>query len=843
MEENLLLKIKSLKNETLVGNVVFSEEEITILKLEAQKILNKHRYNIYEIASNNISEVILLFALLVNVSREWQNKDDTFYDFLSEKAKLPVLKRSHVVDIISVLDKKNVFIINSTGNKYYSTILTHSFAPLSSLYALYDLCWTAFTRVMNKEYDERDNIEKEISRILYNKVLNTKLDNDISLGSHVYNLRAGITTLLIDHHDVFELLLKEIFSDFIKLINNQKMRDNYVSINLLERYEAKKENIKESQNILDSVKSFVSKDITKIKPIYIIENGVAKLFIPSFRVYDDKESIPEYLVYHGDKLVTRNDIDFDEDGVLLITKPIEYKLEKFIDNLKVSITYRDKTIYDSKETLFRKTILFKDGVEVLKQVCEPGIFNVFVKSSFLIKGAENNLQLIGSNVYSLATKNGDHILLNDQTIYFTSSIIEKPFLLSEHNNDVVYFQNDTLYDVLKGNIYLCLRKENINDIKIRTTYQTMLLNEFEFVLEDDLAKVNISKILKPNKINNIELISDRTNIIFSFVRFTKMRVSFDQDFYFGDNEGILALVLPEINENIKFFSSEKEILFKYKEGLLKFKIPKLEWNINGRERQNNKSKIPFWFRNIKKTDNLYINIDTHENIFVELSIGTKLSDSSGKNVFKIGEKLREKFLLANTNDTKITVFACVKETKISLFDVYYVPFFERMYSYNEKDKIITRKPENYACDSDYNFRLVISQGEETIIERNLNFNETLITLKYFSLGQYDLSVYYKNFENTINCLLCRDKIEIKEDPSEKYKGKMLMISSLKLTESKKIRELNVIYFAYDLKYVESVDGVDYLTGKIFFTHNGKNYKLGVVSDPLTKERFNILSLA
>lgn len=41
MEENLLSKIKLLKNETLVGNVVFSEEEIAILKIEAQKVIKR----------------------------------------------------------------------------------------------------------------------------------------------------------------------------------------------------------------------------------------------------------------------------------------------------------------------------------------------------------------------------------------------------------------------------------------------------------------------------------------------------------------------------------------------------------------------------------------------------------------------------------------------------------------------------------------------------------------------------------------------------------------------------------------------------------------------------------
>ena len=421
-------------------------------------------------------------------------------------------------------------------------------------------------------------------------------------------------------------------------------------------------------------------------------------------------------------------------------------------------------------------------------------------------------------------------------------MIEKPFLLSKYNNDVVYYQHDNLYNVLTGDIYLCLRKENINDIKITTSYQNMLLNEFDFVLEDDLAKVNISKIIKPNKINNIEVINNNTNkkiVTISFVWIAKMKALFDHSFYYGDGEGILDLELPEISENIKFNYNDKEISFKYKDGVLKFKVPKLEWNINGREWQNNKSRTPFWFRNIKKTDILHINIDTNENVFVEFSIGFRLSDPSGKNAFKIGEKLREKFLLANTSDKKITVFACVKENKIPLFDVYYVPFFEKMYSYNEKNKMITWKPENYACDSEYNLKLVISQGEETFIERNLDFNEHRITLKYLSPGQYNLAVYYKNFENTINCPLCMDKIEIKEDPSEKYKGKVLMISSLKLTDSNEVKELNIIYFAYDLKYINSEGGVDYLTGKIFYIRNGKKYKLGIISDPLTKERFNI----
>ena len=66
----------------------------------------------------------------------------------------------------------------------------------------------------------------------------------------------------------------------------------------------------------------------------------------------------------------------------MATKPYSLNIERIISegdiDIRVVISHYGTPIYDSKKTLERTFVLFKDGREIFAQECLPGNYNLFI---------------------------------------------------------------------------------------------------------------------------------------------------------------------------------------------------------------------------------------------------------------------------------------------------------------------------------------------------------------------------------------------------------------------------------------------------------------------------------
>ena len=125
-------------------------------------------------------------------------------------------------------------------------------------------------------------------------------------------------------------------------------------------------------------------------------------------------------------------------------------------------------IYNSKNTLQRDFILFKENNEVISQNLVPGIYFIFTNDTSYIQGLTDRKK-IDNNLYSFKAIEGESICSKNRAIFFENEKNNNDlfFLLSEKKN-IYYAKNGINYKIIDGDLRLNISKDyDLNDLGVK----------------------------------------------------------------------------------------------------------------------------------------------------------------------------------------------------------------------------------------------------------------------------------------------------------------------------------------------------------------------------------------
>ena len=530
----------------------------------------------------------LLFVAMVNSIKSWKTHEETFFEciyknLLGRKTKTQKLY-NHLVSVIYRLGKKGKIIyIDGRGKNYYSTILAHSFAPKQSMNSFFDLCWEVFCEDLAQHYYKNDEMFEIIANSLKSKLSETESDEeDITLGSKTYALRAGIKRLAIDNISEMIQLIERTMSLLDKVFNKGETltRNNYYDLLFWEWWKAKENDFSEIEKNKQR-KSYERAvlDYNNISPKYVIEEGSVYLVIPSIRLKDNFYNNPIITVYNAKEIVFQQEMRTNGSGLTMTTNIMKMKILPFcqkagVIDIEVHIKHCDNIIYQSKNSLRRDFILLRENREVTGKICEPGNYNLFLTKFDILYSYPQIFYKIGQAMYAFQANEGEILQSPNKHIYFSNKNDNDNLWLSgDFINGIMFLMNDEEYYICSTrNVYINIPQNvPINNIGININGQLYKLTDLPCKMQEDILTYWLQDILNielPYKIIVFQYSDKKILLSKNIFILPNLKLNFDKNFYYDSAYGNIEIQSKNYYNKIKFEIKDEVIRIKAFNGIM-----------------------------------------------------------------------------------------------------------------------------------------------------------------------------------------------------------------------------------------------------------------------------------
>lgn len=692
--KDILQHIEKVFNENkLIGNYDFTEEEYSLM------IENVRQFSFGSVESKSYK---LIFATLVEIAKRWRQSDVSNIEEENSGYWDYVFKILFSLDIDQQLCQKyrNVIVslgeshnipIATSGQKFYATIMMHAFAPKSSIYSFFDLCYHVFKKELDYGFTSDDewccdNVVLSMKSVLEGGY---REDKSVSIGSSAYSIKIGLKSFVLNEKlsSEFKNFIKETFYNINRLFYREIINEN----TRLEKYIVNWWNNKTeldklgSQNILKKREPTVSKEDINAKYLKI-DNDIF-LCIPSIRL-DDKNSIMKLSIYVEDKLHYSEEMNIKHGELVNTTKPLDFELNELLNSvqsvkMRVEISENDTIVFNSEKnkstSLNRELILFDNEKEIFSQINKPTNYFIYSKDIDSLKMVPDELNTYGTNLYNIYPKAGESIIGETKQIFFVdktkTSILGKDPCLIGSVADVEWILEDFFCVVYKNAVKLMV-PENLNLKALELIidnkryklneliYERIELNCYQF----GLKILGLLSDCYPTKISLYSYEEEKIVLEEMVIVLPNLDIEFNFPFYYGDLERKVTIKDDVDLKQLSWSIQEDEVITHFEDGLLVIKVPYLRWRINNGEWRKEPINKKIWYKNFlqngdlleidnpKDEENMSICIQTKDDTF-EIS-----KNKNGK--YEIG-----RVIYSNENNKDIVVSLIDEKGKFELFNI------------------------------------------------------------------------------------------------------------------------------------------------------------------------------
>jgi hypothetical protein len=844
--DKLFFKIEQAMKETLVGNYVFTDEELAQLYSVTERLLRNYDNS----RGNDISEVFdpFFFVAMVNAVKDWRSGEDTFWEHINQgligEPGSPKIY-SHLTGVIDRLGKAGkILYLSGCSKQYYATILAHAFAPQKSVESFLDLCWNLYSVDMNFTYTENDDTFELVAEELKKTFLKQRsLEDDIKLGSNVYSLRAGLKGMAIDSPQEMINQIENTISLIDRAFNGEVLdNDQYYCFIVCNWWAEKEKSFGIARPRRKAYERAIT-DYTAIRPRYEYDNKQAKLYIPSIRLKSNYYDIPMLRVYRDNRFVTQLEMRTFGTGITMATKELHIPIDEFVSeegliDYTLEISHCDEVIYNSRTSLFREYILFRGNREISQEECLPGNYVLFAPrfDDFSVYPAEIKSIPGEPDLYTFHSQEGEMLQNSKQTVFFVHEKQKRDIrIVADRKNNVKFIHKGEEYIVIDGEFKVVVRSDiDITKYGVRYESSDFRLKDFSYVENEEYRVFSITEplnVCEPQKISVFRYADNKIEASYSVVKFNHISITYDRQLYFDeDNLGKVRFRTEKYNKSVSFDISQGDVIIPFDDGDIILYPPLLRWRI-GNGDFSIRYEENLWYKDYSNSAELEIDLPTEMGYQVILNNNTVLFESASFNSYKLGETI---WGLAQERTSDLIV--CVKIDDVGIVPIMNICLKEKFIAQPFEirgDELIWNAGETFVGDPKPRFRLSFS--ENRMLAKSIEINETIdenYTVQQFSLSDLEMGSY----DIAVDLL---KRVAFSEKPIGMYEtrisygnpllikwkncaGKRVKINGVVLDNEELMTQRS--FWIEHMELVDDLDGLPLLRGTIFsFFMSKKHY--------------------
>lgn len=381
----------------IIGAVDFDEEEWAYIQKQCDDTYEATmmRRNKTFVASYGMDCVVLM---IIRCAKQWMSgRENKFWSSIFEKIfDDPNVSQQKMYDAIEQVLLKHgaqgVF-TSPSGRLFYSFILYHAMAPRESIEAFITMLWRDFyldEELLNANY-ERDNpliaqLRKSLCRMFEKKEM---LEKDIEFGKGKYSVRSGLKQAFMQRPEAEMMeLLHIILSRMDQLYyGNTQTDESDALIRLCDEIINKliyAERHQEERSVVRT-RGHALPDISRVSAVYRMDPDKGPMIaFPKMRALDTEEDHAILKLYVGSRTILQKRLPVLGTELKRMLEPIEIPLESYRRefsgefSVRVEILIDDKICFDSKTSLYRKALLFKNDIERQGTVLLPDTYDVYM---------------------------------------------------------------------------------------------------------------------------------------------------------------------------------------------------------------------------------------------------------------------------------------------------------------------------------------------------------------------------------------------------------------------------------------------------------------------------------
>lgn len=833
--KELLPKIGEAMKESFVGNYVFSDEELARVYDFTGCLLRNYDGGWGNSISQGYDE--LVFVAMVNAVKTWKSDEDTFWDCIYKKLIGSYGSQKIYTYLTGVIDRlgKHGKIIYLSGctKRYYATILAHAFAPLNSTESFLELCWNLYSEDMNFTNTKNDDtfalVAEELKRTFSNE---KSLEDDLKLGSGVYSLRAGIKRMAIDAPEEMVKYIEGTISLLDRVFGGEILdNDRYYNTLIRDWWTEKEKSFGIAKPKRKSYERAIT-DYSTIRPKYSYNGKQAILTIPSIRLKNNFYDMPLLNIYRNGELVDQREMYTFGSGLTMATKA----LALYADNLvfedgaidcTLEIVHCGDIIYNSKTSLFREYILFRDHREILQEECLPGNYILFAPKLEEFSAHPESIKRVSGepNLYILQAQEGELLQNLKRTVFF---VVEKQKrnirITADRKNNTKFIHDGEEFIVIDGDLRVVVKSDiDISKYGVRYESTDFRLSAFTCEESEGYKTFFITELLnvcEPQKINIFSYADNKIEASYNVVKFNSISITYDKKLYFDkENIGTVRFHTEKYDKRISFDINQGNIVIPFDDGDIVLSPPVLRWKFGDSEFSMQYGE-DLWYKNYSNSAELVIDLPTEMGYQVFLNNNTVLSESAAFNSFKLGETL-----WSMLQDSKSEAIIFVKVEDIGVIPILTVCLKEKLqfspFAISGKE-MLWDISKSFVGDSTPKFRISFCENET--VKHSLDISEILdenYKGHYFSLSELEIGIY----DVTIDLMkrvgfvekpirLFEQQVVLGDINKIRFKGKCLRFEKVMLTGKASYEDIKPFYVDH-LWYIGESDGCHYYTGSVY----------------------------
>ena len=641
---------KVFANNPLLGNYIFSEQNLTKLHNKAKKIIDTLVSTIgYKLSKEQKMTVALS---VINYAKNWDTGLGTFTNFITKqygyRSEDRVYPKIMTATYDAIVDNNRWAFALHGSIQYKSTVMIHAMGSIRSWMHLCDFLSDFYQNNLGCHYVEDDpyvlSMVMFMRRIFYASKALGEDENyeEFTVGSKPYRFQEGIRKLVVYRPNyaakVFDRMLKRIHGYMNSDVHPvKKYEDSLVDLwfkNKTEYYFKFKRNIERTGTTGSHRIAF---DYSHIRLDYRFYDNNVWIDVPDIRLTSKSSDVCYFAVFDGENEIENRSLKCYGNELGRTIAGFSYSLKVYLSIKetgdvcpRVIIKCGDDVIYDSLMKLKRRMLVFAEEREKELSSVEVGGYVVLASSEVDISGVEVETSIIKTvedYKYVFVDLHDDYSLVVDDIIVsFDRKKAEKIRVnLPHYVRGVKYVEEGLDYSICKSNGEISIAVDE-NDVERK---YIILLNgkhiAFSELKLNSGEGVNVytlpSQVWKNDK-NRLQIIDFSSNKLVVdkwFIFIPAFSYEFDSAYYFTDVEVqncCLEYSIDGEEYEIANDDSDEYLSVEYGNGELLFDIPRVKLqDLQGNEWKNRE----YFVNEIDR--GLYLKLETISGVEGKLYIG------------------------------------------------------------------------------------------------------------------------------------------------------------------------------------------------------------------------------